>query len=216
MMSSGHDADDRSFPELLAAYADGELDADGRARVDAWLANHPEARAALETQIRLSRRNRKLWKATAPLAPSEGSWARVLGRVQDLLDSPPRPALPRPRRIRAGYVAVAVATAAALVLAVYLQPPTGERGGDRPPIHDAVEPLALARDADVDILSLDDRDSTALVIGRDQLLGAVVLASVGEVDLKGVQKDPNDGMMPKVQMTDAGNAPMIIAPLAGR
>jgi hypothetical protein len=48
------------------------------------------------------------------------------------------------------------------------------------------------------------------------LLGAVVLASVGEVDLKGVQKDPNDGMMPKVQMTDAGNAPMIIAPLAGR
>lgn len=215
-MSSGHDANDRSFPELLAAYADGELDADGRARVDAWLANHPEGRASLETQIRLSRRNRQLWKATAPLAPSEGNWARVLGRVQDVLDSPPRPALPRPRRFRVGYVAAALSTAAALAFAIYRQPSTGERSGDRPLIHDGVEPLALARDADVDILSLDDRDSTALVIGRDQLLGTVVLASVGDVDLKGVQKDPNDGMMPKVQMTDAGNAPMIIAPLAGR
>ena len=30
------------WPHLLAAYADGELDAAGRARVEAWLAAHPE------------------------------------------------------------------------------------------------------------------------------------------------------------------------------
>src|SRR5438270_6339912 len=89
---------DRPFPELLAAYADGELDAAGRARVEAWLAEHPEARDEIEAQRRLSRRNRHFWQATAGPQPSEASWLRLLARVHEALTASPRPAPAAPRR----------------------------------------------------------------------------------------------------------------------
>src|SRR5262245_54407800 len=101
MMGNGDRRHDRPFPELLAAYADGELDAAARAQVEAWLAAHPEARAELEAQRRLSRRNQKLWHASAGPSPSEASWARVLNRVQSALRTPPAAAArPRPRLLR--------------------------------------------------------------------------------------------------------------------
>jgi hypothetical protein len=216
MMGLGHDARDRSFPELLAAYADGELDPAGRARVEAWLADHPDARDALTGQQRLSRHNRKLWKASAPLSPSEGSWARVFGRVQDVLDAPVRPARsapPRSRRWLRRAVAV-LSTAAAAAVALYLTNP-GPAPVTLPGPPPAVEPLAAATDADIDIISLDDRDAAALVVGKPPLSGTVVLAAHGDVTLKGLQK-ADDGMLPKAPMNDPGAAPMIIAPLAGR
>jgi hypothetical protein len=215
MMGFGKAAHALTFPELLAAYADGELDTAGRARVEAWLADHPDARADLQSQIHLSRRNRKLWKVSAPLAPSEGSWARVFGRVQDVLDAPVRPAAAPPRR-PFRHLAAVLTTAAAVAFAVYaLAPDRAHRpvATTDPPAE--VEPLALAVATDVDILSIDDRDATALVVGQVPLSGTVVLAAVGDVELRGIQK-AEDGMLPRVQMTDAGNAPMIVAPLAGR
>src|SRR5262249_58779212 len=81
----------RPFPELLAAYADGELDAAGRARVEAWLAEHPEARAELENQRKLSRSNSKLWHASGPQSPGERSWSRLFRRVHMALKSRPAP-----------------------------------------------------------------------------------------------------------------------------
>jgi hypothetical protein len=207
---------DRPFPELLAAYADGELDAAARARVEAWLAAHPAAQATLDAQRRLSRRNRKLWRAAAPSNPAEANWARVFGHVQDAIDAPSRP-MPAPlpqRRWRMRYLAPLASAAAACVLYFSLS-------GDGPaPIVMPIVPAAsdafvFATDADVDIISMDDGDATAIVVGRRPLTGAVVLAGVGDVEFKGVQKD-SSGMMPKVQMNDAGLAPMIIAPIAGR
>jgi hypothetical protein len=215
-MGSGNDAYDRSFPELLAAYADGELDAAGRAHVEAWLAEHPDAQTTLAVQFRLSRQNRKLWKASAPLAPSEGNWARVFGRVQDVLDSPVRPAQPRPNRRRLRYVAAALATAAALVAALYLTAPKPVPGPDNvAPPRAADDALALAGESDISIISIDDRDVGALVVGKSPLSGPVVLAAIGDVDLKGIQK-AEDGMLPTAKMNEAGLAPMIVAPIAGR
>src|SRR4051794_27452677 len=101
MMGFGRHYRDCPFPELLAAYADGELDAAGRARVEAWLAEHPQARAELETQRRLSGRNRKLWHASAGPAPSEASWSRLFHRVHGAVHDPARPAEPPARRPRA-------------------------------------------------------------------------------------------------------------------
>jgi hypothetical protein len=180
------------------------------------LAEHPDVAAELETQQRLSRHNRKLWKASAPLVPSEGNWARVFGRVQDVLDAPVRPAPPRPTRRRhlLRYAVAALSTAAAAAVALHMSGPTPPPVvNPEPPA--AVEGYAFASDADVDIISIDDRDTSALVVGRPPLplTGAVVLASAGDVQLQGVQK-AEDGMLPKTQMTEA--VPMIIAPLAGR
>ena len=66
---------ERRWPRLLAAYADGELDAAGRARVEAWLAANPDARADLEAQRRLGPRG-PLWEASA--APQSGPPAPAL------------------------------------------------------------------------------------------------------------------------------------------
>src|SRR5439155_9273321 len=109
------------FPELLAAYADGELDADGRARVESWLAGHPEARAAFEAQRKLSRRNHRLWQASAGPSPGEASWSRLFARVQQALSAPPQPAAARRHRFR--YLAP-LSTAAAVLLSVALLKPT--------------------------------------------------------------------------------------------
>src|SRR5437764_4714017 len=88
--------DDRppDLPELLAAYADGELDAAGRARVEAWLADHPEARAELEAQRKLSRRNQRLWQASAGPSPGEVGWSRLFARVHQALSAPAPAARP--------------------------------------------------------------------------------------------------------------------------
>lgn len=209
---------DRPFPELLAAYADGELDAAARSKVEAWLTAHPNARTALDAQRRLSPRNRGLWRAAAAPNPGETNWARVFGRVQDALDAPQRP-FPEPVRSRRRWSrltvsAVSAAAAAAVVIGLLLSGADKTAGVAFVPSA-ANDAFVVATSADVDIISLDDRDSMALVVGQPPLAGPVVLASAGDVDLKHVQKDA-DGMMPKVQMNEAGLAPMIIAPIAGR
>jgi hypothetical protein len=204
---------DRPFPEILAAYADGELDAAARARVEAWLAAHPSARSALDSQLRLSPRNRKFWRAAAAPNPGAANWARVLDQVQGALDAPVRPAQLQRRPWQARYWVPAVATAAA---ALYLSlSGTGSAPIDSSVAPATAEAFVMAKDADIDIISMDDSDAKAVVIGQRPLSGVVVLAALGDVEFRAVQKD-SPGMMPKVQMNDAGLAPMIIAPVAGR
>jgi hypothetical protein len=101
--------------ELLAAYADGELDhrpqlADRRRQIEAWLAQHPEA-GEVEAQMELS----QLWKVTTPSEPLPATWARVWARVER-----------RPLRLKskrwptalwlAGIAAMGAAAAALIVL----------------------------------------------------------------------------------------------------
>jgi hypothetical protein len=150
----------------------------------------------------------------------------VFGRVQDAIDPPPRPAdapgrvaaPPLRRRRFVRPLAATLATAAAALVALYLRGPTPvpDPKTDRDPAP-AQETFALATDADVEVISIDDRDAGQILVGRLPLArtDAVVLAAGGEVELKGIQK-AEDGMVPKAMMNEAGNAPMIIAPVAGR
>src|SRR5262249_62377002 len=50
-------------PELLAAYADGELCPRERARVEEWLAEHPEGAELLEAQESVGPGNVELWQS---------------------------------------------------------------------------------------------------------------------------------------------------------
>lgn len=202
---------DRPFPELLAAYADGELDAAGRARVEAWLAEHPDAFVELENQRKLSRTNTELWQSSAPASPGERSWARMIVRVHTALIH--RPAAPERRSWRFRYGAAILATAAAALFAIGLfrpgQPPTVV------PSPDADETVLVMADAsDVDVQSIQDADTELLVIGQPPLIGQVVLASPGDIQLEKVLKD-TDGMMP-APMAGGPNVPMLCVPMAGR
>ena len=204
---------DRPFPELLAAYADGELDAAGRARVEAWLADHPEARAELDNQRKLSRTNAKLWQSSSPASPGERSWSRLFVRVHTALTN--RPATPELSRgmPRYRYAAAMLATAAAAVFAVGLFRP----GEPVPvvPVPDGDETvLVMADPADIDIQSIQFADTELLVIGQPPLTGQVVLAAPGDIQLEKVAKD-TDGMMP-APMAAGQNVPMLCVPIASR
>jgi anti-sigma factor RsiW len=210
------DPNRRQFPELLAAYADGELSAAERAEVEVWLEAHPSGRELLEAQGRLSRHNRRLWKAAAPQSPAESGWARVFGRVQDVLDSPPSPAATQlPRRRPWRIIVSALSTAVAAAVALYFTIPGAQLPSSPEQPEAAGERLLFASAADVDIISMDDRDAANLVVGIPPLSGKVILAAADDVKLQSVQKDA-DNMMPKVLMNETGLAPMIIAPIAGR
>src|SRR5438270_170830 len=86
-------------PELLAAYGDGELE--GRepiARIEAYLAGHPEVQAELAAQRRLKR----IWDETTPSEPATAAWQRTF----DGIVSAPRRAAPRPTWWAFGAVVV--------------------------------------------------------------------------------------------------------------
>ena len=204
---------DRPFPELLAAYADGELDAAGRARVDAWLAEHPEARVELENQRTLSRTNSELWQSSAPASPGERSWSRLFVRVHTALKY--RPATPEPtlRTPRFPFGAAILATAAAALFAIGLFRPGEPLPVVPSPDRDETA-LVMADAADVDIQSIQDADTELLVVGQPPLIGQVVLASAGDIQLEKVVKD-TDGMMP-APMAGGPNVPMLCVPMAGR
>jgi hypothetical protein len=112
--------------ELLAAYADGELDGPSRDRVEHWLADHPDGLGEVQAQRALSPANAGLWERALPPDPSEGAWALARNEiVRRLASSSSTPATPeRPaRRWRgawalAGLAAAGVAAAAAVWLAL--------------------------------------------------------------------------------------------------
>ena len=81
------DPDDLT-PELLAAYADGELGPCDRARVEQWLADRPGARDLLEEQESLGPRNVEFWQAVSPPDPSPREWAATLRGIHDRSRAP--------------------------------------------------------------------------------------------------------------------------------
>ena len=99
-------------PNWLAAYADGELSAEDRARVEEWLAEDPEARELLDAQEALGPTNADFWNSVRPPSPSPGQWAGAFERIA--------PRMTPPRRAWAGWLGTAglLATAATLILAM--------------------------------------------------------------------------------------------------
>jgi hypothetical protein len=114
--------------ELLAAFADGELDAPHVAplsrQIEAWLAAHPDAAAELEAQLELAR----LMASTAPLEPAPATWDKVWSRIQQ---TPPRRA---GRWVAALWLAgLAVTSAAAIGAILWLNGPFQTPAPEGPP-----------------------------------------------------------------------------------
>jgi hypothetical protein len=198
-------------PELLAAYGDGELDGNGpcfamRKRLEAWLADHPDAAASIEGQRRLA----EWFRATSPPEPTGTAWAAVSARVQRL--ARPRSASTRARRV---WLGVLGATAAAgLWLALGLLPTNHQHklpGTAAPGLSgDLAEAFAVATAAEVEILSVQGEDTASLPVGELPVQGSLVLLEPGEVTLTSVEPT-QDNMVPAVRT--GGNAPVIWAPV---
>jgi hypothetical protein len=175
-------------PELLAAYADGELEArddpDGlRARIEAWLAAHPEAQAELTANQRL----KALWDRTAPPTLSSEAWNEVVKRVERL--SAPKPEGRRPSAawlIGAG-VAAACLLGAILAGSYWKAPPAA-----------APEVFAVVGEDDIEITHIDGDAIDSLVVGALAFRGLLELADAGEIFVMSVEPAPRDAMKPVI------------------
>jgi hypothetical protein len=170
-MTQGNNLSGRPHPSHFTAYLDGGLGPWERARLEAWLAAHPEDAAELAAQRHLAH----LWQETAPDGPDEVTWARVLGRVEGTLAG--RTAVrPRSRRPRGwpglawAWTAALLAGSAAAVALAFFTPP--------PPVP---EPWPVASNDDVELVSVDRGDYDALVVGVPPLRGPIQLASAEDV-----------------------------------
>jgi hypothetical protein len=224
-------------PELLAAYADGELDESMRAAVERWLAAHPEARAELEDQRELSPANAELWDRAEPPEPSAVAWASVRRGIAGELaaagrDRPGRGRL-RVAALAFGGLAAAGAAAAAVWLAFGpVAPPAAvdtpapvEVVKTPPEVAPAPRPvrpapprtvagfavLPMADDDDVILERVPNTRAGWLPVGRHPMPEVLLLASVEEVHLEGV--DPSPAWPPggPRMTTGPGDVPMIFA-----
>jgi hypothetical protein len=229
------------FPhELLAAYADGELDADGRAAVERWLANNPDARDEMQTQRELSSANAPLWERAEPPEPSDEEWAVVHHRIETELNAPTR----IPSRWRAATwtlvgLTVAASVAAAVIWIAQVPAPVAPRKNDPKAIEVAQarfpevapapraielaptqrsdDPLAnfvvlpMATDDDVVLNRVPEFPAGWLPAGRHPLDGVMVLATEEELQLTEVAPNPAWLFGGPKMTTAPGDAPMIYA-----
>jgi hypothetical protein len=192
-------------PEELAAYADGELDPAARVRVQDWLCDHPEAAGAVDATRRLQR----AWRATTPDDPGEAAWGRVLGQIETRVAAERS----RSKRVlgRIARIVLPLAGAAAVLFALTLHRPVTPPAVVQP---EPIDVLPVASAEDIEIISMDDADRTALVVGKPPLWEPMVLVSPGDTSEIHVQPD-TDGMRPTVTRPVDGLATtIIVAPLA--
>jgi hypothetical protein len=193
-------------PVDLAAYADGELKGIARERVQSWLIEHPEAAADVDAIRSLDR----LCQGATPSEPSETSWTTVLQRIEKQVEQGRRQcaAAGRPRLLR---ILVPLTAAAAVLLAVFVH----QRASRETISGESLEPLPVATADDIEIISMDDGDRSALVIGKPPLFEPMVLVAAGDTSEIHIQPDSGDGMKPSIARPVDGMATtMIVAPLS--
>jgi hypothetical protein len=228
----------RFSKELLAAYADGELDADGRALVEQWLADHPEALDELRSQRELSASNSVLWEAAGPPEPTTLAWATLSGEIEVGL------ALTKPKGNRSSRLRVAgvllsglalSGTAAAILWLAFATTNQHPKSETREPaelvnnteLHTESAPaphspqagdlatiavLPIPTDDEVVLDRVPDLRGGWLPVGRHPVPGMLTLATVEEMYLEEIRPSPALSANGGQKMTTApGDAPMIFA-----
>ncbi len=145
----------------LSAYVDGELGDEDRARVEAWLARDPRARAEVEAQRRL----RGWCQRAAVPEPGGEAWDGVLARVEAALRPPA--ALRSGRGARRWVAGLSAAAAVLLALWLAREPADPRVAPDGPSDGGPTETLEVASDADIVIhhMDPDDAERGAVVVG---------------------------------------------------
>ncbi len=216
MLKPANSSDAGLRRELLAAYADGELDALPalKKQVAAWLAGDLEVQAELESLHHY----REWWQATVPADPGVKTWSALLARLQRrlgpvLADNEQKSR--RRRLLRLAGLAAAVVACVWLGGSWWFTGPTGQRpelAAVSPGGGAAAEPelLPVAAAAEVEILSVAGADTPTLVIGEPPVRGPLELLAAGEATLaEGDSAAPN----PEIRMRGP-RRPMIWARLA--
>ncbi|MBX7106297.1 MAG: hypothetical protein K1X57_19625 [Gemmataceae bacterium] len=191
----------------LAGYVDGELNAADRSAAESELTASPEARAALDIQVEMTRTS-PLWAKAGIPEPSDAAWARTLNNIHAALE-PATPAVNyRTQRSAGRWIGVAVA-AAAVVFAALIFFPVGNEGDGRPLVADA---LTLVGADEVAIVSVQGDDAQAIVVGRPPLAGPLDLATVGDTVLDVIVIEGSDAPLKPVVPGKDPTKPIIVNP----
>jgi hypothetical protein len=229
--------------EHFAAYADGELRGEALIRVEEWLCAHPEDAALVEAQQQpatLCRRSappepiEEKWSAVL----EKIEFALTSPAAADPLPLSRQREAKRRVSIRIAVAMWATAAAAIVALVLYLQKPQPialNRSADNsstmvqelqaPDSEIPDESLAFLQDPaiamlilspeDVDIVSLEGDDDSALVVGAPPVGKTLPLAAPGDVVLVSVAAD-DDGMVPEMRTPQGlAGVPMIVTPMIG-
>jgi hypothetical protein len=232
---------DKFSIELLAAYADDELDASGRMLVERWLTDHPSAMDELRNQRALSPVNTNLWEAIEPLEPTSQNWATVRHEIDAELWPHQPESAPRPRNRRlvgwllAGLTVSSAAAAIAWLGLIFPKQPAlianrpqtelaqkaklvpevapEPRIAEEPadPL-DTIAVLPIPSDDDVILDRVPEFGGGWLPVGRHPVPGILTLATVDELTLGEVCPSPAWPTGGGPKMITApGDAPMIYA-----
>ncbi|MFL5328432.1 MAG: hypothetical protein ACJ8C4_05915 [Gemmataceae bacterium] len=197
-------------PELLAGYVDGELNAHDRYLVETHLAKHPEARAELETQKDLSRKN-EIWLKTAAPQPTDAMWVDLANKIRAGLQPQTTPAFSyqavdtdreQTRRFNTWRKMAAggslVAAVAILAIGLVNRGPQAANVVNVTP-NDGV--LAVAAESEIEVVSLQG-DGDVLVVGQPPVKGPLELVTEGEMVVLGSDRglyspESKDGKDPR-------------------
>lgn len=214
-----------SWPDVLAAYVDGELDDRARTALERWLAENPAARPCLDAQRRMSPENWRLWRDAAAPRPDPAVWDAVRLRIATRLAAS-RPAEPAPRRVPwevrlARVIAVPAYTLTACVVLFagfgYLHFPRNAqqvtevvvRPADDDPLA-GIPVLLIATDAEVDVHRVDGACAGGwLPVGGMPLAGPLVLATGDDVELEEAEEHPAWPMGGPRVRRDPADAPLL-------
>jgi anti-sigma factor RsiW len=216
---NAHDQHDwQPDPQLLGAYFDGEMEcrddvADLRNRLEAWLEQHPEARAQwAEHQLLL-----RQWLDTTPREPSAAVWNQVLDRIDAERRLPMAPTVRRYRR-SIGMIAAGIAVLLGLSYSAvrYANSPLVKQDAlvvaprnKVPDDENAVFPVATADE--IVVTYVEGADTHAIAVGQLPVHGPLELAEIGDVDIVAIRSDAESRMRPQVRQ-DGPSRPMVWTP----
>src|SRR6516225_9117324 len=171
--------------EEIAGYVDAELSPTAQERLEAWIDEDPGIMREIERQEKI----KDLYASTRAPEPGEAAWqaaaSRSRRRVIVRVDSVPR------RPVWTSRSAAMAAAAAVLIGALVIGPrPSGQ-------IRDDLPELQVLSPQDVEIVSLDDKDRGAIMIGQAPKLENLVAVTPADVQITSAMAGP-DGRMPKI------------------
>jgi hypothetical protein len=144
----------------------------------------------------------RLWQSAPPPEPSAETWAATLRRIERALPSPSGAGQPRRSRFWPLLTLAVAATLACVLLARSLWAPV-------PPAASDDEPFPVLSTGEVTIISMDARDTDALVVGHPPVADPFEFATPADVTVVKVQPYEPDGPLPELR---GGEVPMLVAP----
>ncbi len=177
-------------PEMLAAYVDGEFEANPyllkqKEIIETWLDQNPKALH----EINQFRQIKKAWEATTPIDPGSSAWNDCLDRIRAELEKPAVPVRRFPMGLAGGLAAASVLLAG-LSLTFYFLNTRPDLNADKGikkqkqketvAVKKDIDPFPVIAEEDVEILYISGQDLETVVVGMP-IEGPLEMPQPGEV-----------------------------------